>query len=231
MNKTILIALGGSIVVPVNGEVDVEFLKRFRSMILGFIKKGYKFVIVVGGGKTSRLYQKAATQVTKVGYDDQDWIGIYATWLNACLLKSIFKKESCPVIFDSPFKRIKKEYSKKPVIIAGGWKPGWSTDYDAVLLAKRFGAKEIIDAGNIDFVYDKDLNKYSGAKPIEKLSWKEYKKLIGSKWIPGLPAPIDPIAAKKAEEFKIKAYIVKGADLANIRNLILNKEFRGTTIY
>lgn len=231
MKKRILIALGGSIVIPKDGEIDVKFLKKFRDLILRFIKKGYKFIIVVGGGKTSRLYQKVASRIAKASYADLDWIGIYSTWLNANLLKAIFRDKACPEIIDNPHKKIKEEFLRKPVIVAGGWKPGWSTDYDAVLLAKRFGAGEIIDAGNIDYVYDKDLNKYRNAKPIERLSWAEYRKLIGSRWIPGLPAPIDPIAAREAEKSGIKALIVKGNNLKNMEHLILEKKFTGTTIY
>jgi len=37
-NKTVIIDLGGSIVVPVAGEVNVEFLKNFRAFILKMLK-------------------------------------------------------------------------------------------------------------------------------------------------------------------------------------------------
>jgi len=230
MKKRILIKIGGSIIVPLSGKIDVKFLKNFLRLILNLIKRGYKFIIVVGGGRTARLYQKTADQITKITYKNKDWIGIYATWLNAQLIRAIFKEKSYPLILDNPHKKIKKEFLKRPIIIAGGWKPGWSTDYDAVLLAERFKIKEIIDAGNIDHVYDKDLDIYTDAKPIEKLSWREYQKLISSYWIPGLPTPIDPVAAKKSKELKLKTFITKGTDLKNLKNLILNKKFQGTTI-
>jgi len=230
MKKTILIALGGSIIAPLEGKIDINFLKKFRRLILDFAKKNYRFIIVVGGGKTSRIYQKAASKITKADNKDLDWIGIYATWLNAQLLKSTFGKKVCPIIVDNPLEKIKNECAEKQIIIAGGWKPGWSTDFDAVLLARRFKIKEIIDAGNIDFVYTKDLNKFKNAKPIKRLSWNDYRKLIGSRWVPGLPAPIDPIAAREAEKLKLRAFIIKGTDLKNLKNLILNRGFRGTTI-
>lgn len=229
-SKTIIIALGGSIIVPSAGKINVRFLKNFRHLILKFVKRGYRFIIVTGGGKVCRVYQKAAAKIIKVSYEDQDWIGIHATRLNAHLLRTIFKREALPVVLDNPFKKFKKEFLKKSIIIASGWKPGFSTDYDAILLAKRFKVKQIIDAGNIPFVYTKDLLKYKNARAIKKISWKDYRKLVGSKWIPGLPCPIDPIAAKEAQKLKIRAIIIRGTDLKNFERLLSNKKFRGTII-
>ena len=229
-SKTIIIALGGSIIVPSAGKINVRFLKNFRHLILKFVKRGYRFIIVTGGGKVCRAYQKAAAKIIKVSYEDQDWIGIHATRLNAHLLRTIFKREASPVVLDNPFKKLKKGLLVKPIIIAAGWRPGWSTDYISVLLAKRFKVKQIIDAGNIPFVYNKDLLKYKNATAIKKISWRDYRKLIGSNWIPGLPCPIDPISAKEAQKLKIRAIVIRGTDLKNFERLLSGKKFRGTII-
>ena len=153
--------------------------------------------------------------------------GIHATRLNAHFLRTIFRKVAYPIVLHEPKKPVKNNWR---LLIAAGWKPGWSTDYIAVLLAKRFKVKKIIDAGNIPFVYSKDLLKYKNACPIKKISWKSYQKLIGSKWIPGLPAPIDPIAAKLARKLKIPALIIKGTELKNLEKIILGQKFKGTII-
>ena len=240
--KIIIISLGGSIIIPRPGEINIRFLKKFRKLILKYIKRGYRFVIIPGGGKVCRIYQKAATKITKVPSDDMDWIGIHTTRLNAQLLRTIFRKEDCPVVLDNPFKEVKKEFLKKPIIIASGWRPGCSTDYDSVLLAKRFKVKEIINAGNIPFAYNKDPFKYKNTKIIKKISWKNYRKLIGSKWIPGLSTPFDPIAAKVAQKLKIRALIIKGTEIKNFEKVLLGLQparhppargplkFRGTVI-
>jgi uridylate kinase len=227
-SKTIIIALGGSIITPSAGKINIRFLKKFRKLILKFAKsKGYRFIIVAGGGKVTRIYQRAAARITKISFEDQDWIGIHATRLNAHLLRTIFKKEAYPTVLDNPQKPIGGNF---PIIIAAGWRPGWSTDYISVLLAKRFKLKNFIDAGNIPFVYNKDLLKYKNATAIKKISWGNYRKLVGSKWIPGLPAPIDPIAARLAQKSKIRAIIIKGTDLKNFERLLSGKKFRGTLI-
>lgn len=219
--KTIVMSLGGSIVVP--GEIQVKFLKKLKDFILRFLKKNYRFVVVIGGGSTCRKYQKAAGAITEVSDEDKDWIGIHATRLNAHLLRTIFKKEAYPVVLDNPLKKI--DGKKYKLFIASGWRPGWSTDYDAVLLAERFKADKIINASNITHVYDK--NK----KNLNEISWREYRKLISSKWKPGMNVPFDPIAAKTAEKLRIKVIVAKGTDLQNLENIVENKEFKGTIIH
>ncbi|MEK6876285.1 MAG: UMP kinase, partial [Nanoarchaeota archaeon] len=115
------------------------------------------------------------------------------------------------------------------ILIAGGWKPGWSTDYDAVLLAKNIGVKAIINMSNIDYLYNKDPKKYNNAKKIRNISWKRYRKISGNKWKAGLNAPFDPVAAKEAEKSGLRVFII-GKDLGNLENLLQGRKFKGTLI-
>jgi len=240
-SKTIIIALGGSIICPQPGrhppttQIDVNFLKKFKKLILKYLKRGYRFIIIAGGGKVCRVYQDAAAKIIRLPYEDMDWLGIHATRLNAHLLRTIFRKEAYPVVSDDPKKPVKGDWS---LLIASGWRPGWSTDYISVLLAKRFRVKEIIDAGDIPFVYTKDPFKYKKARALGErkegggwvVSWKDYRKLVGPRWMPGLSVPIDPIAAKLAQKLKIRALIIKGTELKNLEKVLSGKKFRGTVI-
>ena len=58
----VVLSLGGSIIVP--GKVDINFLKKFRKIILDFVKKGNKVAIIAGGGMTARLYQQASKKLS-----------------------------------------------------------------------------------------------------------------------------------------------------------------------
>ena len=138
--RRIIISLGGSLVTP--NIIDTAFVKQFKTFIDGYVKKGYQFGIVVGGGSTARNYQVAAKKVTKLERDDLDWLGINATRINAHYLRTIFKKNAYAHVVTNP---TKKEGFTSPVIVASGWKPGWSTDYVAVELAKTYGADIIIN--------------------------------------------------------------------------------------
>ena len=224
MPKTIIISLGGSLIFPEH--LDKNFLINFKKIIQKYIKKRYRFVIICGGGKLARNFQQAASKVRKLSNEKLDWLGIQATKINAYSLKSIFGGMVNEFIVTNPNAKLKFQ---KNVIIAAGWKPGWSTDYDAVLLAKNFGIKEIINMSNVDYVYDKDPKKYKDAKKIQKINWKDFMKLINQKWKPGINVPFDPVAAKEAWKSKLRVYVI-GKDLKNLESLLERKRFRGTTI-
>ena len=151
----IIISLGGSLIVP--DDINIPFLKKFHSLIINYIKGNNRVAIITGGGKTARLYMEAAEKIAKISQHDQDWIGIHTTRLNAQLMRDIFKDHARPEIVKDPTKKFEW---KHPILIGAGWKPGCSTDYDAVLLAKNLGIKNIINLTNVDQVYDKDPSKH-----------------------------------------------------------------------
>ncbi|MBI2550491.1 UMP kinase [Candidatus Woesearchaeota archaeon] len=225
--ETIIISLGGSVLAP--HQIDVGFLRHFRQLILKFVHNGSRFVIICGGGKTAREYQGAARNVVNAVHEDLDWLGIHATRLNAHLLRTIFREAAYPRVIKNPNEKIKLKESQR-IVVAAGWKPGRSTDYIAVLLAKNLGAKTVVNITNTDFVYDKDPTKFSDAKPLRQISWKGFRKLIGvSKWSPGLNTPFDPVAAKVAEKMKLKVAVM-GKDLGNLEGFLTGRKFRGTVI-
>ncbi len=222
----IIVSLGGSLIVP--EEIDISFLKSFRELILKHTKLGKKFILITGGGKTCRKYQKAASEIRQLDEEDLDWLGIHSTRLNAHLVRTIFRDIAHPVIVKDP---TKKESFKESVLVAAGWKPGCSTDFDAVLLAKTYNAKKLVNLTNIEYVYDKDPKKFPDAKKIEKISWKDFRKIVGNEWDPGLNLPFDPVASKEAQKLGLEVAIMKGSDLENFEDYIEGKAFKGTIIF
>jgi len=223
--ERIVVSVGGSLIVP--DQIDTDFLTRFKALILEKVQRGFTFTIIAGGGKTSRRYQSAASAVTKLSQVDLDWLGIHATRLNAQLLRNIFVGYAHPQVIKNPTIDIDAE---EPIIIAAGWQPGFSTDHDAVLIAKNLGATRLVNLSNIDYVYDKDPKRYPDAKKIEKISWAEFRKIIPDHWDPGLSSPFDPIAAKEAETLGLEVAIINGAKLNEFSNYLDGKPFVGTVI-
>lgn len=227
MSLPIVISVGGSLVVPKTG-IDVVFLKSFKKAIVSLSKKGFRFIIVVGGGMTARQYQTAARSVGKLTLDDVDWLGIHATRLNGHLMRTVLREVAHPIMMKDPTRSLQNW--KESVLIAAGWKPGWSTDYVAVRLAKKVKAKLVINLSNINYVYTKDPNKFKDAKKIEQISWKDFCHLVGGTWDPGMNAPFDPIASKLARTSKITVIVVNGKNAKNLNNVIEGKKFVGTKI-
>ncbi|MGI8420261.1 MAG: UMP kinase [Candidatus Levyibacteriota bacterium] len=228
--KRIIISVGGSLIVP-NGGIATDFLKKLNDFIRDELAKdnNRQFFLIIGGGATARHYIEAGRDV--VGHEltpeDMDWLGVHGTTLNAHLVRTIFRDIAHPKLIRH-YDIIRKVY--EPVVVAAGWKPGWSTDYCATLLCEDYGVKTVINMSNIEQVYDKDPKKFPDAKPLKKLTWEEMREIVGDTWTPGLNAPFDPIAAKKAQELGVKVVVMSGSDLENVSNYINSKPFKGTVI-
>jgi len=226
--KTIIISLGGSLIVP--EEIDWKFVKKFKVLIEEQIKKGYKFILITGGGKTARKYIEAAAKIDGITSDDKDWIGIHATRMNAHFIRTIFREHAHPRINKNPHDLEDFYNFKEDILVAAGWRPGFSTDFDAVLLAKYLGVKTLINLSNIDFVCDKDPKKFPDAKIIEEISWADFRKIVGDIWDPGMNAPFDPIASKEAQEIGLEVAIMNGQNLPNLKKYLEGKKAKGTII-
>lgn len=225
IKKTYIISLGGSLIVP--GEVDYKFIKKFRELIIKKVKAGSKFIIVCGGGRLNSKYNKAGKKIRKLSNDELDWIGIHATRYNAQFIRILFGDFAHNEIITNPYQKI---ITKKPIIVGSGYEPGWSTDYDAVYLAKTYGAKNIANLSNIDYAYDKDPKKYKNAVPIKNISWSDFRKIVGNKWEPRMNKPFDPIASREAEKLNLEVTILNGKKLKNVENYLDGEKFVGTVI-
>ena len=221
-----IISIGGSIIIPPTG-FDISFLKKLKDLIVGRVKKGEKFILVVGGGATCRNYQQAAKAVVPMTNTDLDWLGIKTTIFNAEFVRFLFKDLAFSEIITNPTKKIK---TNKPIILAAGWKPGCSTDHGAVLLAKTYGATEVINASNINYIYTADPKKDPHAKPLSALTWKELRSIIGDTWTPGGNFPFDPVAAKTAQKLGLTVKFVKGSDLDLLSKALEGSDFKGSEI-
>lgn len=226
-NNYKILSVGGSIIIPQSG-FDVDFLKGFRRLVLKRVAKGEKFIIVIGGGATCRQYQNAAKSVVKMTDDDLDWLGIAATVYNANFVRSLFKDVAHNEIITDPSKKIK---TNKSVIVAAGWKPGYTTDHTAVKLAGVYTVDEVYNLSNISYVYTKDPNKFPDAVKIERTDWKHFcTNIIPSKRTPGMNTPFDPMASKLAAKLKLKVSFVDGRNLKQVENALSGKKFEGTII-
>lgn len=225
--QTKILSIGGSIIIPATG-FDIAFLKKFKSLILSEVKKGVRFILVIGGGTTARTYQAGLRSLIGDHPLTLDLIGIETTRLNANFVRIFFGEYAYKEVIDNPTKKVE---TQKPIIVACGWKPGCSTDADAVLLARAYGAKELINVSNIEYVYTKDPNKFADAEKVEVIDWETYRReIVGNTWTPGKNSPFDPIASRDAEKFGMTVSIVRGSELNEVKKAIEGKKFKGTVI-
>ena len=198
MSQTKVISLGGSIIVP--DKVDSNFLLAFRAAVLEYLERipDSRLILVCGGGAPAREYQRAYRSVIpEADTDTLDWIGIAATRLNAELLKQLFRELCLEQVVTNP-----TSVSVFPgrILVAAGWKPGFSTDFDAVLLAERFQADTLLNLSNITKVYTADN------------------------------VPFDPVATEKAAQIGLRVIVAGGRNIDNLKKILYGEKFEGTVI-
>ena len=214
----IVISLGGSLLTK---ELTPENFKNYADVLKRLKKKGYKLIVVCGGGKVCREYRDIAKKF-KPSNELLDWIGIEATHLNALTLIAALGKDAYPISLRTP-EEVKKNFNDK-IFVCGGNLPGCSTDYDAALFAQAIKADLLINATDIDGVYSSDPKKDPNAKKFDKLSYDEFEKImLKNPQTPGEYRFFDLKATRLIKKTKIKTIFVDGRDPEEIIRAVEGK--------
>jgi len=226
-----VISLGGSIIAP--DKVDVAFLRSFRKAVLEYLEQDpeRRLILVCGGGGPAREYQGAYRAVlsepAEAEAEAQDWLGIAATRLNAELVRFLFQPHCPQPVVQDP---TAVPVFTGRVLVAGGWKPGFSSDYDAVLLARRFQADSLVNLSNVAAIYSADPKMDPSARPLPRLRWAELAAMVGTTWVPGRNVPFDPVATAEAARAGLRVVVAAGRNIENFKRILAGQEFEGTVV-
>ena len=97
-------------------------------------------------------------------------------------------------------------------------------------MAKKFNAKTVINLSNIEKVYTDDPKTNPDAKPLDSISWADFRKMVGDTWSPGKNTPFDPIASREAQQAGITVICAGGRNIENTKAILDDKPFKGTKI-
>ena len=213
--KTIVISLGGSVLVPDIGDNNIE---QYRD-ILSSLKDTCNIYIVVGGGGEARRYIGAA-RALDIDEGTADEIGILVTRLNARLLMLALGRESYPDIPESYNDALIAGESGK-IVVMGGVTPAQTTDAVAAVLAERAGADLLINATAVDGIYTADPRKDAAATKIPTLTPDELIGIVqGGRMDAGSNNVIDLVAAKVIQRSRIPMVVLDGRDPEGLLALI-----------
>lgn len=221
--KTIVISLGGSILVPDN--INIQFLKDFKNFLKKH-EKTHRFVIVTGGGSIARKYISALKDFP---IKTQSMVGIAVTRLNARFLTYFLGEDGSEIPID--MHQIKNLLTKHNVVVCGAlrYAENETSDSTSAKLA-HFLKADFINMTNVSGLFTKDPRKFKDAKLIPKISWKEFHAIAKSlKYTAGQHFVLDQHGSKIIMQNHITTYIVD-SNIKNLDNLIQNKAFHGTTI-
>lgn len=221
----IVFDIGGSVLVP--DKPDIDFIKRIAYQLTK-ISEEHEVAVVVGGGKVSRDYIKAA----KTFSDNEtfkDYIGIHITKANAMLLIAALGEKAYPFVV-SDFRKAWEVIQLKKVPIMGGTHPGHTTDAVAALLAEYLQADLLVVITNVDGVYDSDPRINPNAKKLTRITTKQLVEIaMQSESKAGGSGVVDALAAKFIDRGKIKTFVVGKRDVINLFDVIKGKH-NGTVV-
>jgi uridylate kinase len=232
-----IIKYGGSRVSPSAGEHDDAFIDSLIGLVNNY--KDQDFMVVIGGGALARHKQ---AQEPSADSDRKDWLGIEATWENAAYVIDRFVSSGVEGVYGEVIKDPHEKVEGHRVYFAGGYKPGNSTDFVTMLLAKNYGASRVVKVSNFDVVKDISPIKFfkvpedergdvlARAADLNNATWKEMRDLVGEVWVPGLNTPLDPRACGVGlENPQIALYICRESQIRNVLDDDLNS-YVGTII-
>ncbi|MAG22215.1 MAG: UMP kinase [Candidatus Diapherotrites archaeon] len=219
------ISIGGSVLI--SEKPDVAKIAKFSESINNLAREGYKFALVVGGGKACRNYQ-AAAKALGANNSFLDEIGIKVTRVNASLLTQTI---------DSAYPTVLTNVSRVPEIveggkipILGGLLPGITTDAVATLVAEKMNGT-FINLSNVDGVYSADPKRSKTAKFYPELSYERLISIIQvAETKPGQNVVLDLPASLILKRSKIKGIFLNGDDLTNFESAVRGGEFHGTLV-
>jgi uridylate kinase len=223
--KTIVISLGGSVLVP---DIGKNNIKKYRDLLRS-LKDICTIYIVVGGGGEARRYISAARDLN-IDEGTADEIGILITRLNARLLMHALAKDCYPDIPESYNDALIAGESGK-IVVMGGVTPAQTTDAVAAVLAERAGADLLINATAVDGIYTADPRKDTTAEKIPFLTPDELIEIVQTgRMDAGSNNVIDLVAAKVIQRSKIPMAVLDGREPENVLALIQNGVNKGSLV-
>ena len=183
--KRVLVKFSGEALAGSSGfGIEPEVIKYIAGEIKSLAIAGVETGIVIGGGNIIRGV--SASQGGIIKRTSGDHMGMLATVINAIALKEALEHFGLSVRVQSAIKmeaicetfimgRAIRHLQKGRAVIfaAGTGNPFFTTDTAATLRAVEIGANMIVKATKVNGVYDKDPNKFEGAKLLSTLSYDD----------------------------------------------------------
>lgn len=213
--KKIVIKFGGSVLYKDNMDLNIDRIQEIVDAISQLNDEGYKIAVVVGGGKLARVIIQASGVLGHTA-TFKDILAVESTRIHALLVIGSLKNKAY-LLVPRTFEDVGKALSSGKIVVTGGLQPGQSTSAVAALIAEYWGADLLINLTNVDKVYDKDPEKYSDAKPLDKITPEVFLDIISKQEEePGKYALFDKVGCEIIKRSRLKVVFANGQDPSNI---------------
>lgn len=223
----LVLKIGGHLFSTKNG-LSVDWIKQAADVLREAHSDTDKWAVVVGGGVGARVFIEAAK---RLGADETrcDEIATEVTRIHASLFIQALGEKAYPLVVKN-VDDLRAALVARGIAVAGGFWPGQSTFAVAAYCAETIRAERLIVASNVEGIYDKDPRTHTDARIIPRISYGELRKIMaGSPQLAGEYRLIDNVGLSILERSRIRASIIDGRDVRNIRRAIL-EDYAGTII-
>jgi uridylate kinase len=223
----VVVSIGGSVLLTGSG--DTEFLEKLADLLR---RTGAQrpLVVTVGGGRTAREYIQLGRALGLTEFE-LDEVGIEVTRLHARLLAARVGPPA-PAHPPTTVPQVVEQLRTGSPVILGGTEPGHTTDGVAALVAVRIRAARVVNATDVDGVYDQDPHTHPGARRIEQLTWPEFRAMVhaATSGEAGQNFLFDRLGVDALARARIPLLVVPGRDLPNLEEAIAGRTCRGSRI-
>lgn len=182
--KRIMLKVSGEVLEGQLGQgIDFKTLDELCREIAGVKKMGVEIAVVIGGGNFWRYRDFKESGLDHV---HSDYMGMLSTVMNSIAMQHSLKKagvDSRP-LSSIPMQQVVGTYlrdkaldylEKGKIVICGGGtgNPFFTTDSAAALRALELSCDVLLKATKVDYVYDKDPEKFKDAKSFRRISYDE----------------------------------------------------------
>ncbi|MBN2334747.1 UMP kinase [Candidatus Bathyarchaeota archaeon] len=218
------LSLGGSLLTGKDKtphiKLDPERYRRYAEVLRQLHREGHQLMVVCGGGKPARHFIEVSKQLGG-SRDTQDYLGIKASHVNALLMMSALGDDADQ---HRVYQRASDLRHAEPgkILVGGGYKPGSSTDYRAVIFAEKMGADLIVNATDVSGVYDRNPKMHDDAVKLDTLTFARLEKLIkeNTRQAPGEYGLFDLKAVRLARRLGTPVVFIDGTDPEEIRRAV-----------
>lgn len=219
----LVLKIGGSLLFDEKDQFHLPRIGEFARVVRKIIQNGHELVLVVGGGALAR---RLISYGKTLGGDHQaqDWLGITATRVSAQLMITALQDIAYPVPILSE-EQMPSLDKKTKLVVLGGFQPGQSTNAVAARVAELVDAQVLVNATDVDGVYDEDPKHFPHAQLLAVVTPIRLREVISSlSSEPGTYRLFDKRALDIVERAQVEVWFVNGEDPQNILQAIENKK-------
>jgi uridylate kinase len=220
-------SIGGSVLLT--GTDDTRYIEELAALLRD-VGRTTPLIVTTGGGRTAREYIRLGRDLglTEVELDE---IGIEVTRLHAQLLAARVGPPT-PAHPPTAIALAVHELHRSSPVILGGTEPGHTTDGVAALLAVRLRAARVVNATDVDGIYEDDPRTNPRARRISRSSWTDFRRRVsaGTTGEAGQSFPFDRLGADTLARADIPLWVVNGRDLPNLGAALRGQSFDGSRV-